>query len=215
MWIKLLQYKFQKSFIYPQSIILSKEARIGIHHLTNLRLKNSKILVEKGVFKVGIDYGYYDGGMFDSGRDVCRIELDNATLRILGNVTFYPGVQLFAKNAEVTIGSDTMINGGTQILALKSIEIGSDCFFAQGVMVRDNDGHKISTDEHAPALHCLPVKIGNHCWLGQRSMVLKGAQLGNNVVVAAGAVVTRDFAGNTLVAGMPAKQISATVSWEG
>ena len=214
LWIKFLHHKFMAVFIYPRSVKLLKNARAGIHHLTNLRLENSQIIVEEGTFKVGIDYGYYDGGMFDSRRDVCRIELVNSTLRIKGNVTFYPGVQLYAKNAEITIGDGTMINGGTQLLAMNKIDIGKNCFFAQGVMVRDNDGHKISTGTTAPSLQVLPVKIGDHCWLGQRAMVLKGAALGDGVVVAAGSVVTKDFEPGLLVAGIPAKGIASQVNWE-
>ncbi len=201
-------------FLYPKSIILKGNAHIGIHHLTKLILQNSKIIVENGTFKAGIDYGYYDGGMFDSKRDVCRIHLINSTLRIKGDVSLYPGVQLFAQNAEIIIGNGTKINGVTQLIALNKIEIGEECYIAQGVIIRDNDGHKLSTDETPPELNCLPVKIGNHCWLGQKAMVLKGVTICDNVVIAAGAVVTNDIEQGTLAGGVPAKIIFSKIVWE-
>lgn len=215
MCIKNGYQRFNNFFTSSRSIILNENARIGIHHLTNLILDDSQIVVNTGTFKAGIDYGYYDGGMFDSKRDVCRIHLINSTLVINGDVSLYPGVQIFAQNATITIGNGTKINGTAQIIALKSIEIGEGCYIAQGVIIRDNDGHKLSTDGTEPQLTCLPIKIGNHCWLGQRSMVMKGTTLHNNVVVAAGAIVTKDMDQRTLAAGMPAKSISSTVTWAG
>jgi acetyltransferase-like isoleucine patch superfamily enzyme len=213
-WIKSVNQKLAQLFLYPKSIILKGNAHIGIHHLTRLKLQNSRIIVDNGTFKVGIDYGYYDGGMFDSKRDVCRIHLINSTLRINGDVSLYPGVQLFAQNAEIVIGNGTKINGTTQLSALNKIEIGEECHIAQGVIIRDNDGHKLSTDESTPELTSLPVKIGDHCWLGQRAMVLKGVTINDNVVIAAGAVVTKDIEQGTLAGGVPAKKIFDKVVWE-
>jgi len=214
MCIKNWNQRILQLFTHPKSIILHGNAHIGIHHLTRMNLQNSKIIVNNGTFKVGIDYGYYDGGMFDSKRDVCRIHLINSTLMINGDVSLYPGVQVFAKNAEVIIGNGTKINGTTQIVGLNKIEIGDNCYIAQGVIIRDNDGHKLSTNDFPPEMICLPVKIGDHCWLGQRAMVLKGASIADNVVIAAGAVVTKDIEQGALAGGVPAKTIFSKVVWE-
>lgn len=53
----------------------------------------------------------------------------------------------------------------------------------------------------------LPVNIGNDVWIGGRVIILPGVTIGNNAVIAAGAVVTKDVPDNTLVAGVPAKPI--------
>ena len=52
-----------------------------------------------------------------------------------------------------------------------------------------------------------PVRIGNDVWIGGNVTILPGVTIGNNVVVAAGAVVTKDIPDNTLVGGVPAKKI--------
>ena len=52
-----------------------------------------------------------------------------------------------------------------------------------------------------------PVHIGNDVWIGGNATILPGVTIGNNVVVAAGAVVTHDVPDNTLVGGVPAKKI--------
>lgn len=52
------------------------------------------------------------------------------------------------------------------------------------------------------------VTIGHDCWIGHKAIIMPGITIGNGAVVAAGAVVTRDVAPYTVVAGVPAKQIS-------
>ena len=52
------------------------------------------------------------------------------------------------------------------------------------------------------------VTIGHDCWIGHKAIILPGVSIGNGAVVAAGAVVTKDVAPYTVVAGVPAKQVS-------
>lgn len=49
--------------------------------------------------------------------------------------------------------------------------------------------------------------VGQHVWIGGNVTILPGITIGNNVVVAAGAVVTKDIPDNALVGGVPAKKI--------
>ena len=52
-----------------------------------------------------------------------------------------------------------------------------------------------------------PVKIGNNVWIGAHATILAGVTIGDNAVVAAGAVVTKDVPVNVVVGGVPAKII--------
>ena len=52
-----------------------------------------------------------------------------------------------------------------------------------------------------------PVTIGDNCWIGGSATIVPGVTLGNNVVVAAGAVVTKSFGDNVVIGGNPAKII--------
>lgn len=52
-----------------------------------------------------------------------------------------------------------------------------------------------------------PVKIGNNVWIGRRVMFMAGSGCGNNVIVAAGSVVTKVFPSNVVIGGSPAKII--------
>lgn len=55
-----------------------------------------------------------------------------------------------------------------------------------------------------------PVKIGNNVWIGRRAMFMPGSEVGNNVVVAAGTIVTKKFPSDVIVGGVPAKIIEPT-----
>ena len=50
-----------------------------------------------------------------------------------------------------------------------------------------------------------PIKIGDNCWIGGHAVINPGVILGNNVVVASGAVVTKSFGDNVVIGGNPAK----------
>jgi acetyltransferase-like isoleucine patch superfamily enzyme len=50
-----------------------------------------------------------------------------------------------------------------------------------------------------------PIHIGKRVWLGANVTVLQGVTIGENAIVAAGAVVTKDVPANTIVGGVPAK----------
>ena len=69
-------------------------------------------------------------------------------------------------------------------------------------------GHPLSALERRDYMaYAKPVRIGNDVWIGGNVTILPGVTIGNNVVVAAGAVVTKDIPDNTLVGGVPAKKI--------
>ena len=66
--------------------------------------------------------------------------------------------------------------------------------------------HSLNADKRADMLP-LPVKIGSRVWIGAHATILSGVTVGNNAVIAAGAVVTKDVPDNAVVAGVPAKII--------
>lgn len=54
-----------------------------------------------------------------------------------------------------------------------------------------------------------PVTIGDDVWIGDKVAIMPGVTIGSNVIIAAGAVVTKDVSDNTLVGGVPARKIKA------
>ncbi len=52
-----------------------------------------------------------------------------------------------------------------------------------------------------------PVKVGNRVWIGSSAIILPGVTIGNNAIIGAGSVVTKDVDEYTIVAGVPAIKI--------
>lgn len=125
-----------------------------------------------------------------------RIEVENCAF--LGGVRLECG-----RGAMIRIGNGTYLNRGAEIVAARSVTIGRDCKIARDVIVMDTDQHPIRGTE----LEAYPVRIGDRVWIGARAVVLKGVSLGNDCVVGAGAVVTKDVPAHAVVAGNPARQI--------
>lgn len=89
------------------------------------------------------------------------------------------------------------------------ITIGNNVFLAPGVHIYTAT-HPLNPEErNSGAEFGKSVKIGESVWLGGRAVICPGVTIGNNVVVAAGAVVTKDVPDNVVVGGNPAKIIKS------
>jgi acetyltransferase-like isoleucine patch superfamily enzyme len=106
---------------------------------------------------------------------------------------------------KLRFGDRVFVNVGTTIIAVEEIVVGDDVAFANEVYVMDSDSHGVEGRPHRQA----PIHIGDGCWIGARAMILPGVTIGKRVLVAAGAVVTRDVPDDSLVAGNPARVVRA------
>jgi len=104
---------------------------------------------------------------------------------------------------QMQIGKQVFINHSLTCMAAGGITIDD------GVMIGPNV--KIVTDNHDSqnrmVLRCKPVHICRNAWIGVGAIILPGVTIGENAIVAAGAVVTKDVPENTIVAGSPAKVV--------
>ena len=107
-------------------------------------------------------------------------------------------------NAELEIGHDVYINQGTNIYCSKSIKIGNNVAIADLVMISDTNFHEI---EESEPIRIKPIIIDDNVWIGARSIILPGVEIGKNSVIGAGSVVTKSIPSNTLAVGVPAKII--------
>jgi len=104
----------------------------------------------------------------------------------------------------ISIGSDTIIGENVILDGREKIVIGNHVDFASEVMIY-NSQHDINSDDfHAVSA---PVIVKDYVFIGPRAIILPGVTVGKGSVVAAGAVVTKDVADFTIVAGVPAKVI--------
>ncbi len=103
----------------------------------------------------------------------------------------------------VKIGNNVMIMPDCLMMSRGGITIEDDAMIAANVQLISNN-HDLHDRQ---LLLCKPVHIGRKAWIGAGATILPGVTVGENAVVAAGAVVTKDVAPNTIVGGNPAKFI--------
>lgn len=109
----------------------------------------------------------------------------------------------------LSIGDNFFVNSYSRIVCHSQIDIGNNVTIAANVTIIDHD-HDFTLNNNQLALdgfNCEQISIGSHVWIGEKAIILKGVTIGNNVVIAAGAVVTKDVPDNAVAAGNPAKQI--------
>lgn len=119
-------------------------------------------------------------------------------------------VIIIAKGGEISIAPGVCMSGCT-IYSTDSIQIGRKTDIGSGCKIIDNDFHPLPYSERNPEqldkVKKRPIKIGEGCFIGANSLILKGTTLGRNVVVGAGSVVCGTFPDNVIIAGNPAKII--------
>jgi acetyltransferase-like isoleucine patch superfamily enzyme len=104
----------------------------------------------------------------------------------------------------IRVGRNVFINQGCTLNDIGGIDIGDDVMIGPGVSLISS-GHPVDPNQRRRQIVAAPIAIQRNVWLGAGAMVLQGVTVGEDSVVAAGAVVTRDVPSGTLVAGVPAR----------
>lgn len=112
----------------------------------------------------------------------------------LGNNVYIGKYATIAGQAGVTIGNDTIINHDVNIISVNH--------------VYEDSGMKIEDQGFAGG----PITIGDDVWIGTGAVILPKIKIGKGAVIGANAVVTKDVAPYTVVAGVPAKLIKRRIA---
>ena len=103
----------------------------------------------------------------------------------------------------VHIGNNVVVMNGCLMMAAGGIFIGDGAMLAANVQLLSNN-HDLAERQ---IITCKPVRIEARAWIGAGATILPGVTVGENAVVGAASVVTRDVAPDTIVAGNPARFI--------
>ncbi len=156
-------------------------------------LKNSIISVDNANFIVGRN------SIVGSRKKVTEIHVQNSCSFTLGHHSLLLLKRIWIRFAGcVKIGDYTNINYDSEIRSDESVTIGSYCQISYGINIWDTNTHNILPPEERKVLaekyypyfgfettrpKTAPVVVGDYCWLGEKSTLLKGTRLGNNVIV--------------------------------
>ncbi|QIL51131.1 sugar O-acetyltransferase [Weissella coleopterorum] len=127
---------------------------------------------------------------------------------LAADVDIYFPINSIEYPEKLSVGSRTFINANLQILSAGQVTIGQDCFIGPNCQLYTPNHHPSNPKlRRAGWQYDLPIKIGDDCWFGGSVIVLPGVTIGDNVVIGAGSVVTKDIPSHTMAAGNPARVI--------
>lgn len=112
------------------------------------------------------------------------------------------GCFVFGRGQKLQVGSRTTINSGCVLDARSSLEIGDGCSISRNVtFISRSHNYKSKYFELTDS----PISVGNNVWVGTNATILPGVIIGDNCIIGAGAVVTKDCETNGIYIGNPAR----------
>ncbi len=144
---------------------------------------------------------------------------DNALVYLSTNHNNYKLGVSINNNCFLYFGKNNYIND-KMVMVLseeKNIFIGDECLFSTGIVFRNADPHLVFDSlTHNRLNFSKSIYLGDHIWLGQDSIILKGTMIDSGSIIGAGTVVSgKKIKHNTSNVGNPIKQIRKNVFWSG
>lgn len=205
-------YKILYKYLLSQNFIKNKNGdeknKIKISKLSKLRKNKIKISGNNNVLQIE------EGSLIRN----CNILIRGNNNKLsIGKDCVIENSQIILdnENGEIAIGKNTSV-GKLLLVSLEpyKIIIGENCMISYDTEIRNTDSHMIYSLETKKRINYgKEVKIGNNVWIGARAMVLKGVEIGNDSIIAAGSIVNKSINSNTIAAGIPAKEVKNKIYW--
>lgn len=190
--------------------------RLPVFISSNSKILNCKGKIEiKGKIKPGmIELGYGHVGNFDKGNSRFIWDVEGEVI-FERNAFIGHGSRIrILESGKIFFGENFMTTAESSFISRKDIHIGKNCLFSWEILIMDTDFHSIFDVDGNIINPDRPVMIGDHVWIGCRTLILKGAFIPDNSVVAAGTTVANKLTGeNQIFAGTPPTPIKKIGTW--
>lgn len=122
------------------------------------------------------------------------------------NIYMEPNIR-FDYGYNTHVGENFFANFDCTILDVCEVRFGDNCMLAPGVQIYTATHPLHPTDRNSGKEYAKPITFGSNVWIGGSAVINPGVTVGDNVVIASGAVVTKDVPDNAVVGGNPARVI--------
>ncbi|MRH43423.1 acetyltransferase [Aquibacillus halophilus] len=122
------------------------------------------------------------------------------------NVYMEPNIR-FDYGFNTYVGENFFANFDCTILDVCEVRFGDNCMLAPGVQIYTATHPLNPIERNSGKEYAKPISFGNNVWIGGSAVINPGVTIGDNVVIASGAVVTKDIPDNVVVGGNPARTI--------
>ena len=214
---------------------------VVVSHRTYLRELHGKVELPEKVETAMVKIGFGDVGHYDRKRSRGIWQV-SGTVSFGGKASIGHGSKISVRGA-LKLGADFNMTAESTIVCAKEIRFGRDCLLSWDILVMDTDEHPLynygqktkglKTQDPGvvpcPQVLCpeskhvdnerinpdKPIVVGDHVWVGCKCVLLKGAEVPNNTVVAAGTLLTSSFAGeHQVIGGNPPTVLKRDIRWE-
>lgn len=136
-----------------------------------------------------LQIGFRAVGIFDESRE--RAIWRNSGIIILNGKTILAQGTRISNSGVIEFGKNFNITANSSIYCTNHIKFGQEVLCSWDVLIMDTDGgHNIMDPDGIVTNLAKPIVIGNHVWIGCRSTILKGSEIGNGNCIAAGSLIT-------------------------
>lgn len=186
---------------------------VFVSHRTFLRELHGKIILPEKVNTAMIKIGFGDVGHYDRKRSRSIWQV-SGTVAFGGKASIGHGSKLSVRG-NLTLGADFNMTAESTIVCAHQISFGNDCLLSWDILIMDTDEHPIINQDGIRTNPDKPILVGNHVWIGCKCTLLKGTEIPNNAIVAAGTLLTSAFSGeNQVIGGNPPAVLKSDVRWE-
>jgi acetyltransferase-like isoleucine patch superfamily enzyme len=196
-FVQVVRGLFLKPFLKKSSGLVFIGSNVKVRHAYQLTAGKNLILEDGVSINALSEHGITLGDHVSIARN---------------SILFCTGI-IAQKGTGITIGDRTGISARAYFAGQGGITIGSDVIMGPNVQVF-SENHAFADPNLTIKEQGVikdPVVIGNNCWIGGGATILAGVHIGDGCVIAAGSVVTKSVAANSIVAGVPAKVIKNRV----
>ena len=126
---------------------------------------------------------------------------------VVGRKSFFFDYVEIQSRGFLKIGSNVQVNNYSRIIALEEINIGNNVTIAQFVSILDHDHqYKINNSGlYLEGYKTAPINIGDNVWISDKVTILKGVNIGDNVIIGANSLVNKDVPSKSVVGGVPSR----------
>ncbi|MBQ3739408.1 MAG: hypothetical protein II862_10575 [Bacteroidales bacterium] len=186
---------------------------VVVSHRTYLRELHGKVELPEKVERAMIKIGFGDVGHYDRKRSRGIWQV-SGTVSFGGKASIGHGSKLSVRG-NLSFGDGFNMTAESTIVCAKEIRFGRDCLLSWDILVMDTDEHPLYNKENERINPDKAIQVGDHVWIGCKCVLLKGAEVPDNTVVAAGTLLTSSFSGeHQVIGGNPPSVLKSDVRWE-